>query len=61
MTRSVRYEDLERHRVVARRRWVQLLEHDDDVEVELILGVFEHLMAEVLNGRPTWRSSRSSR
>lgn len=47
----------------SRRRWVQLMEHDDDVEVEFeqILGVFEHLMAEVSAGRPTSRSSRSSR
>jgi hypothetical protein len=47
----------------SRRRWVQLMEHDDDVEVELeqIMQVFEYLASEAAEGRPTSRSSRSSR
>jgi hypothetical protein len=47
----------------SRRRWVQLMEHDDDVEVELeqIMEAFEYLASEAAEGRPTSRSSRSSR
>ena len=46
----------------SRRRWVALMEDDDDVEVELeqITALFEYLTAETAD-RPTSRSSRSSR
>jgi hypothetical protein len=47
----------------SRRRWVHLMETDDDVEIELeqIMQVFEYLVSEAAEGRPTSRSSRSSR
>jgi hypothetical protein len=47
----------------SRRRWAHLMDSDEDVEVELeqIMEVFEHLTSEAANGRPTSRSSRSSR
>jgi hypothetical protein len=46
----------------SRRRWVELMDRDDEVEVEIeqIVGVFEYLTSEAADARPTKRSSPSS-
>jgi hypothetical protein len=47
----------------SRRRWVQLLDHDDDITVdpEQIIELMADLLEAASDSRPTTRSARSSR